>query len=384
MINHILICLYRASDNPNELEIGATDAEAIAELPSHSNKSKSVTISSPNTLWVPKVYAWERRVRARKDGRFGWDDRTLWPQYVVPGFEYLACIPRNPENPSHPLAVLWWTPRDSELIAVEGSVAVELYIISKERKAALAACQVSLTDEVKEFHKSYGIHPILGRLHTAMRISLCLINLGPMSHRDLIELIPRFQRHCLDIRAWLDFKLIFEPRLLLDEDELRKIPVSHERMGVVTESLEVLMTFWLMRVPVWILRSYLPPGHKIRSVVSLTMPKNMIEDDYEPPFEAVFDGYPCTSMHEATRQLGEILPKAHGPSPWPQPVNGGLEPASTGSSIHPPRKFAPGAPVIVVELVSSSSPQSSSLRRECSLEYVFECRRNLHNANTPI
>jgi len=44
------------------------------------------------------------------------DDATLWPQFYLETYPFLAAIRRQPELDNDDLAVMWWTPTPSNFV----------------------------------------------------------------------------------------------------------------------------------------------------------------------------------------------------------------------------------------------------------------------------
>ena len=240
-------------------------------------------VSSPNAEWVPGVMFGVREVFQRADGRFGWEDRTLWPQFYSFGFHYICCIPQQPAVASNPLSILWWTPQNDDFIPLLGSeVDVVLGRLPAERVAALERWRDSLVLEVREYQTCHKHDELLGMLTTAMRHAFLRFTIAPMTRRQMTENVPNFQRFCLDIRAYLDYHNIFLPRLAAPDDETAAIPVSHDVMGAITHDDTTVMELYKMRIPVWHVRpTYkLLPHMNIRRVTHLSTPRNMVTRHY--------------------------------------------------------------------------------------------------------
>ena len=60
-----------------------------------------------------------REVFLRSDFRYGPDDPTLWPQPYLVQYPHLGAIPRRPEDPNHPLSIMWWNPTQDDFKPLE-------------------------------------------------------------------------------------------------------------------------------------------------------------------------------------------------------------------------------------------------------------------------
>ncbi|RDB23170.1 hypothetical protein Hypma_009677 [Hypsizygus marmoreus] len=292
--------------------LGPFDAQVICDMDlGGTDETGRRIISSPNALWLPMMKPWARKVYLRADGRFGMEDRTLWPQFYCYGFDYIICIPRKPSDPNDPLSVLWWDPQDAELVKTQGSsVDIDLFTLPENRHAELLAWRERLVAEADEYQKTHKRSPLLGLITTALRHTWLRITLAPMTRREVIELVPELQRLCLDTRAWLDYVQIFTPRLHASEEELVNLPVCHHLMGAVTEEPAIVLQLCQMRIPVWQVRSShaLPPKMVIAGTGSLSLPPDIVLGKYPgQPFPVVCEQAPGTLMLQATQRIGCVF-----------------------------------------------------------------------------
>ncbi|KAG6849562.1 hypothetical protein H0H93_007407 [Arthromyces matolae] len=330
------------TDDPT---IGPFDAELIAELPAHGTPDNKVLILTPNAAWIPKVYLWRREVYVRKDGRFGFDDRTLWPQYYAYAFDYLCCIPRQPEDPKDPLAIFWWTPRWAELVySKNNSVDVDLVKLPPERIDELKKWRDQLVEHVAHYQANNKISPLLDALTTSMRHSFIRCSMA-MTRNDLREVVPEFQRFCLDIIAWLRFVEEFSPRSRQSPESLANEPVRHDLMGAVTEDPAVVQLLHQMRIPVW----WVVPARKlvsttnIMSTAALSLPRSIEERSLHEP-RRVLCAQPAGSLLQQSMQRINclFLDKISPVMDTPAPVNADIAERPND----PPTRFAPYPPVI--------------------------------------
>jgi hypothetical protein len=294
-------------------DLNAFDAKAIAVTPFRVAGGEAEgywVISSPNTYWVPTVMIGVREVFLRADGRFAWEDRTLWPQFYSFGFHYIACIPRKPHDPSgkNPLSILWWTPQPEDFISVVGSdVDVVLGRLPEDRIVALKYWRDLLVTEVRAYQASHPRDTLLGLLDTSMRHAFLRLTIAPMTRRQMTEHVPNFQRFCLDVRALLDFFLIYSPRLTAPDEETADLPVELHLMGACTEDETVVLELVKMKIPVWHVRpSYkLFPNMNIRQVVHLSTPRDLVTRNYQPvPFPILCKQSPGSLRLQATQHVG--------------------------------------------------------------------------------
>ncbi|KAG6914570.1 hypothetical protein DXG01_016574, partial [Tephrocybe rancida] len=279
-------CWKFCSQAATGLSIPATYAEVIAELPAHSTNKNPMMILSPNAYWVPKVYLWKREVFVRRDGRFGYNDRTLWPQYYSLSFEYLACIPWKPKDANDPRAILWWNPHFGELLLVQNSsVDLDLVMVPQDRLASLKIWWDKLVKDVDDYQTSHMRSHFLRVLTTSMQHVFLRLSMA-MTRDKMTEHVPEFQQFCLDIIAWLSYVLEFTPRLADPENVWRTRPVHHDLMGAVTEDIAIVQQLHQIKIPVWrvVPAAKLLNTINIFSVVSLSAPCDMEEWPlYTPP-----------------------------------------------------------------------------------------------------
>ncbi|KAG6914184.1 hypothetical protein DXG01_001909 [Tephrocybe rancida] len=303
---------------------------------------KIMTILSPNALWLPKVYLWKREVYLRDDGRFGYDDRMLWPQYYSYACEYFCCIPRCPEDTKDSLTVLWWTPTYYDLRGTDSSVTMELVSMPKVLLAKFKAWQDQLVACVDDYQTTHPRHHFLGALCTAMRHAFIRVSMA-MPRDDMRETIPEFQCFCLNIIAWLSYHLKFLPRLAESKETLKGYPVRHDLMGAVTEDPAIVQQLFEMRIPVWrvVLASKLLKMTNIWEKSVLSSPCEMEEASMYKPPRVICVQHLGTLMHHSMQQVGcTFVNKITAPLRGPRPEAGDIGPWSKEL----PARFAPYPP----------------------------------------
>lgn len=286
------------------------DARVLAVL-DHAIGGKYWVVSSPNAEWVPELRLGARGIYQRADGRFGFKDRSLWPQHYASRFEYICCIPRQPEDPEDTLSMLWWNPGSIDFVPVAGSsVDLPLGELAPDPRTKLQAWRDQLVAEVKEYHSTHNHNTLLGLLETSMRHAWYRLTLAPMTRRQMTENVPEFQRFCLDIRALLDYILIYSPRMTLPDSDTNDLPVAHHLMGAVTESDETVMQLFKMKIPVWHIRPspQISPNINIQEVVYFSNPRDMtLYEHAEKPFPVICRLPPGTERLQATQRLGCVV-----------------------------------------------------------------------------
>ncbi|KAJ2917052.1 hypothetical protein MD484_g3367, partial [Candolleomyces efflorescens] len=272
------------------------------------------TITSPNMCFVPRAPYGQREVRARRDGRYGLDDRMLHPQFVCQDFQWISCIPRfTPE-----LWILWWTPTPDDAPLIEGTIILtDVRTLKAEYMAELRQQQ---SESCEIAFQSLARHPqntLLSSLATHTQQCLERLTFGLSLHK-MRNTIGDLQRSCLDIRGFVTYIDKFYPRHLSNstQDLSRVHPVDTTIMGGFTHSFSDVQLMHRIGIPVWWIR---PSTHFSISDTRVRINglcKNMvvdervvIEDFYAPgsdipAFENIYVGLPGTRLQRQTQRLG--------------------------------------------------------------------------------
>ncbi|KAH6871938.1 hypothetical protein BKA70DRAFT_1450528 [Coprinopsis sp. MPI-PUGE-AT-0042] len=57
-----------------------------------------MVVTTPYPIPIPEIVTGYQKHQFRKDGRGGLQDRTQYPQFITPGFEWAVCIKKNPRS----------------------------------------------------------------------------------------------------------------------------------------------------------------------------------------------------------------------------------------------------------------------------------------------
>ncbi|KAJ2911998.1 hypothetical protein MD484_g8421, partial [Candolleomyces efflorescens] len=285
------------------------------KLPSkYANSPTFWLVTSPNMDFIPEVPAGQRRIRARRDGRFGLDDRTLHPQFMYHGFDYMACIPRRCES----LKLLWWTPTTDDAPSVEGNtIAYQIRVLSPLRVRELR--------EIEEECRKRGFG-VLASNPSATMLSLLIVHAEQCLQRletygitfqSILETVADFQRTCLDIIALCNYLETFHPRTLPISPEQNKIwPVDTSMMGIFTESLQAAQYFHRMGLPVWLVQPQFAVQPRCMKIYSSARKDMLVRDssivldefmaavDIENPYPDLYAGFPSSRMHMSMQRIG--------------------------------------------------------------------------------
>ncbi|KAF8065224.1 hypothetical protein FPV67DRAFT_1671500 [Lyophyllum atratum] len=287
--------------------LGPFDALAIAdhgERVDPENPSRWA-LTSPNVEWVPRVLRDVAVISRKADGRFGYHDRSNWPQICCEGWEWMACIPRRPKDPNDPLSVLWWTPALEDFVPVDDT-GIDLGHLRPEKITPLANWMSHLQTETHEYLLTHS-DLRMAALRTATCHAFARINVCPMTRRDTIEYVAEFEGLALDLLASLDMARIYWPRLTWTEEACRAVPVAHHLMGVVTEQPEVVQKMFTMGLPVYFLRASntLDEDMSIRNVDYPCTSRDVVTEPYQPnPFPVLGRIGPGVARQQMMQRLG--------------------------------------------------------------------------------
>lgn len=270
--------------------------------------------TSPNCAFVPKVTLGPRVVKARKDGRYGLDDRVLHPQYYARHFEYICCIPRIPSDPNDPLRVMWWTPELSDMVPIQG-VAFDAFIgiLKPHHLKGLRDHRDRYVRLSRTYQAKRGASAMCNLLEST--ICHCYSKLAGtgMTRKELVVAVAEMQRACLDMEAFLAYCNEFEPRLTLPPDRRKEVQVDLMRMGAFTEEARIAERLLAMGIPVWLLRPadrLVVTTMNILNICSEDSPDGVVLDDWEDdvgrpdPHPLIYNGPPGTEMLRATQRMG--------------------------------------------------------------------------------
>ncbi|KAJ3527275.1 hypothetical protein NMY22_g9847 [Coprinellus aureogranulatus] len=269
--------------------------------------------SSCNIRTLPVFQTGKHRVRGRKNGHCGLDDRSQHPQLIVKGFEWAPCIPRRSEK----WWILWWTPTTDDAPIVEGnSLIYNVRVLKTSRveefKIVMEECK-SIAASTFEAHPKATLLPLL-----TTHCDDCLerLTLFGLVFRDIVFTIADLQRSLLDILGITNHINIYYPRLSPRTiGDTEPYPVDTSIMGGITDSLAIMQSYVRMGVPMALIRpqwAVNPSTTKIfdgGAVSELVKDQHLVEEDYEElgvqwPFDVIWDGFPCSEMHERMQKIG--------------------------------------------------------------------------------
>ncbi|KAF8062586.1 hypothetical protein FPV67DRAFT_1673056 [Lyophyllum atratum] len=313
-------------------------------------------VTTPNMGIIPKTILGPRVVRARADGRYELNDRTLHPQYYSMGFQWMGCIPRRPD-PHHELAILWLTPQLTDTVIVPNpGFNIILRRLRPDLLDKLAALRDGYIKRCRTYEEKKDRQELMGLLETGMCQCISVMKHTAMEYRDIVRYFAEVAKNILDLHGLLDYLTIFYPRLFPTTVDrvwlsgINKLELcDRSRMGAFTEDPTVANQLFAMGLPVWLLR----PCEKFsREVTNIyhgtreTETPNIVYDDYGdlrdqtdgPAYPTIYKGNPGLEMNQKLQRIGcrfqdliEVTAVAgdgpdEGPRETPRPVPFTIDP----------------------------------------------------------
>lgn len=274
-------------------------------------------ITSPNVGYIPKVYYGVAVVQARADGRFAQYDFTLWPQWCTQEFQHVSVIPRRIHDPGHRLAIAYWTPKGPDLeIDRNNAYQIDLGILKPSRIAQLRVLYHEAGDRVQKYRDFKPSSTCILTPFNAIRFLWSKLKSAPMTLPEAILQVAEFQRLYFDIVSFVDFYMIYAPRLL--EPPSTKKGADPDLMGCITADAQTAHQMMLMRIPVWLSRrrKQLPPNMNILGITYEQPPTEWDvvsahyrdPSDKEAPFDIIYFGDAGEGCARAVRRLGKRYP----------------------------------------------------------------------------
>ncbi|KAJ3567227.1 hypothetical protein NP233_g6498 [Leucocoprinus birnbaumii] len=306
---------------PSIEELQATDALLIGQLKatyttivgstfSSVSLKEPLIITTPNADYLPDINVEQVSVTMQRDGRWGAEDWTRWPQWFFEGFEYFAYILKPlcaAKLVNHPLWRIWWDMTERDFCGEVGTPGIGklqsniLNEIKKLRQDLMnevlrqeidQECTISRCDSVK-----------LQETATAMRHHFSTLEYLNQSYESTVATVTLFQRSFLETRALLDKIQTFNKRCF-GCDEPKPWPVDNSLMGIVTDRVSLVQELYFKGVPVWFVRSanLISPTINIGSSFSLTPPilSNGVVVKPWPDAPVFYRGACAPAMYTAT------------------------------------------------------------------------------------
>lgn len=244
--------------------------------------------------WIPLYDFNPAYLRARCDGRFGYEDPFQWPQLYVPLHPWSACIPAKPGIKGQEMA-FWGVTRD-DFKAESHCAFGNLGRLNNAAFAKLKALQEGLTDRVRRWEQAGHTGTLVNQYEIAMRLSISRLESIPMTYRDIVLQVAEFQRISLDVIGFLDWRQIYNPRIMNSTNTIPN-PVNDRLLGAFTFDPTICQILHLAGVPVWLIRprEAIRPTTNIYNIVQPTPPFSIEVADWNDGKDTVAE--PFVNLH---------------------------------------------------------------------------------------
>ena len=236
----------------------------------------------------------KREVHLRADFRYGPDDHTLWPQPWVAVHCHLGAIPRKPDDPNHPLSIMWWDPTCDDFKSFDGSVVDGLGELDRSKFLSLQEMMMSLEDRFTDYRKAFPKpNKLLLSIVKAMQDACIRLGSLKTTFSEMRFGVTEFQRYFLEVLGCLDYLEIYLPRM---EGQKPAAETVVNCIGAFTNIPRVVQDFHAAGLPIWFLRPSKtwdgPFGCNILEVVTPLNPADTLcVSQHDPPFSPIFRGF---------------------------------------------------------------------------------------------
>ncbi|KAH9485337.1 hypothetical protein JR316_0002245 [Psilocybe cubensis] len=239
----------------------ATDALAMAELyklpykiPSLDTSSftgldankhpypSSFFVTSPNMYKIPDITEDSEDVTIRTDGRYGYGDFTLCPQWYFQGTYYLPYVSRKPSLLSDcPYAVMWYNLKETDFIHNQTSIVSGIGRIRSDLLEKLISARKQLTAKARELDSDPRFTYVqLSELRYSLQLllfSTVALQCAPQNYTMTLLTFTGCQRHYLEALACYDFLMKYRDMEI--NESVKEVPVNDRLMGCLTTSVEI-------------------------------------------------------------------------------------------------------------------------------------------------
>ncbi|KAH6886609.1 hypothetical protein BKA70DRAFT_1444312 [Coprinopsis sp. MPI-PUGE-AT-0042] len=262
------------------------DRRVEALLEDESAPLEWIAVTTPNSLFIPTPSLGTQEVRPRANFFCGFEDRAQHPQYIIRGFEYITCIPR--ELPGE----LDWTPTIDDCSQPAGSAIRSEYLLLKRASIrCLEDIQMLYSRQIEAFLRRFPTETLAASLRNLLNQTIRMLSRISMTFREIMYTIAEFKRTCLDIQALIEYVTKYHPRTLGDNSIIHEPDPS--LMGGFTENYAHAELFHRIGIPVFFIRpmNSITPHTLIGNEVRFS-PSNIVTDDASPPFPPLWTGPP--------------------------------------------------------------------------------------------
>ncbi|KAH6888336.1 hypothetical protein BKA70DRAFT_1235429 [Coprinopsis sp. MPI-PUGE-AT-0042] len=264
-----------------------------------------IVVTTPYPIPIPEIVTGYQKHQFRKDGRGGLQDRTQYPQFITPGFEWAVCIKKNLDSASP----LRFTPSldDCPLIP-HSAINVELRVLNRVHFQRFEQMAGSLGTRMKKFllnHPSNDLATTASDFRNLMFQAIRMLGVSN-PYPDILLAVTVFQRSYIDLEAFLNYEEKHKP--CLSAPDVMPWPLNKLLMGGITEDETEASNLYIMGIPFWLVRPAYEvstsPDTLIGQQVDFEPPPPEIElEHFDPPFTPVFEGYPHRDMQRATQRI---------------------------------------------------------------------------------
>jgi hypothetical protein len=248
--------------------------------------------TTPNQDKIPLPPMQRREVFLRSDYRYGPDDPTLWPQPYLIQYPHLGAIPRRPEDPKHPLSIMWWNPTRDDFKPLQNDFMEGLGQLSLSNVWKFEDKMKETEEKITEYCKTTSSpNRLLLLLAKSMRHALFRLRSLKSAFGQMRFGVTEFQRYYLEIYALIDYLQIYKPRM--DGAQPAATAVAN-CIGAFTNVPRVAQEFQTAGLPVWLIHSW-KTGPFPYNVLQVVTPQDPVDSlcisQHDPPFPVIFRGF---------------------------------------------------------------------------------------------
>ncbi|KAJ7177738.1 hypothetical protein C8R46DRAFT_1212479 [Mycena filopes] len=294
----------------------------------------SYFVTSPNAEVIPAPPSGATRsLHLRQDGLWGDDDPIQWPQIFTPTFCHFSAIPISGAANSE--RMLWFHPTREHFVCPASGRSI-LRGCGKLSVSTLCG----LGDVFERVHTKYRafldstssdkIPTLLPPLMQTAVLAVSRLRTLPAGYMEVVLTVRALQRSLLEAIAIMDFKLVYQPRMV--GATRTHLPVEVEpRMGTFTADLRTVEDHLVAGLPVW----FIQPSSAFRfqnilGITPLLLPQETLEMTLlEPTAPPVFVGGhtgKIECIQYLSRKIGYTSDPFNNPTPVASPIQTSIGP----------------------------------------------------------
>lgn len=302
-------------------------------------------MTSPNMRWAPDISLQKFDVAIMRNGRFGYNDFSLWPQFYFHETRHLSFVRSRPPVdilPTHEFHVLWHDLRPADFVYEQSGLLTNIGRIAASLHEELMQVRQKLTTRINSTltDNTLSLTPhekrILSTCSTGMQLTSVSMNVAPQLYFATLATFTYFQRHALEALACLEMIHVWNKKIREAPDNIPLDAVDWSVMGTVTWEPTVAIELHALGIPVWLVR---PPQHVPSDITILEAidPIPLLTDASattpHEPYTCYHRSPPnpakirvCLSLHLGHIHLGGV---GGGPSGIVLPSHGPVTPATS-------------------------------------------------------